>query len=207
MEDTRDGQVNGFSRRQALRVVGSTASVVPFVGRATAENSEQRYVGVSYSPATHKEQGEVFGSLNFRDGSVKGRLEIGGFNIPIGQDGREKPVEDDGLRRTYIIVKDQPAFVRDGKPLVVKLIRIPGRVYGYLSRSETYGKLAFLMGPKADYRPRDARNALPNKGAGRDNAPPEQMPDRGIPKRVPLHKQAEHWEKVTTSRNGNGGAK
>lgn len=166
----------------------TSAATLPFVGHTTAEeqNEEERFVGVSYSPTTHKEQGKATGSLNFHQQSVSGTLEVGGFNIPIGDREESSPEERTETRVRYIFSKTEPAFTRDNKPLIVKLDRFSRNVGGYLTREGEYGKLAFILGPEEEGDSvEDVRGALPNQGRGRKNAPAQQMPNQGIPKRLP----------------------
>lgn len=184
--------MQGFSRRQALRIAGSTATTLPLVGQTVASEGEGKrpYTGVSYSTLTHEVQRDGFSSLNFQENSVQGKLNVGGFEIPIGSNESMRTPSSSLDHDKYVVWKTQPKFTEDGKPLKVVINNHPRNINGYLSRSGAFGDLGFTMGPDENDNPGDVRKALPGKGKGVNNGVEQKIPDKGLPEYVPIDEHA-----------------
>lgn len=192
-----------ISRRKALQVASGTASTIPMMGLSLAqENQAKDFIGVSYSPLTQKAQSKVSARLKFHENAITGRLKVGGFTIPLKRDGEPvKASRREGNRRaTFHLVRSEERFTVEERVarengnghrteirnLNIKLELKGEYVVGYLSRRGNFGKLAYTMWPTARHDGGDVRTLLVNDGQGYADAPPQKMPEEGLPARPPL---------------------
>lgn len=166
------------------------------------EDGVTEFVGVSYSPLTQKAQGEVSAKLNFHDNKVNGKLNVGGFNIPVKRDGEavEASHHESRYSATFHLTRSENQFTVEetvandngqgtktvGRDLNVKLELKGEHVVGYLSRRGDFGKLAYTMWPQQNHSGKNPHGLLVNDGEGYDDAPPQPMPPEGLPSRPPL---------------------
>jgi hypothetical protein len=184
---------SGMTRRSVLGGIGGTvaaSALTPPVALAAKKDKDVQYAGKAYDPLTDKEQGDASAVLNVTDNGLKGRLEIAGFDIPIGRSGRIAGNNTHPTVETFRFEKDAKRFTvtEDGEelPLQATVSVLNGLVSGLVTRpSPKYGDLAFSLNPtEKGFSAEAIGNALrPDQKA---NIVPGfekiSMPQSGIPK-------------------------
>lgn len=174
-----------LSRRKALKLASSaTAASAIGTGVVTATEAQTEYVGVSYDPFNHKTQGPVSARLEENSKGVTGTLNVGGFQIPVGEEQRLPPVNRGEPNQQYITVKHDDEFTRKERSLKIDFTNYGADVAGNLTRrGPEFGLLGFTLVPADEMSQSDVRSLLPNDGRGVEHRPDKPMPSSGIPGR------------------------
>jgi len=185
----KDGSIGGeVTRRRVMQSIGGAASSALLVGavhgRSTGEVTE--FEGVSYDPLTHEFQRVARAEIETRDNGITGRLEVGGFTIPMTGPGKQqtlKPNGGDAQILQYGLIDSTKANLKDGTPLQVQFKDYGNGLNGTLNRSgRVDGKLAFTLGNVADGHTWESiRDGLTGGGDGKPDVPNKGIPERGIP--------------------------
>jgi len=183
-----DHTAMGMTRRGIMRSVGGAAGSTLLVGAVHGRSTGQvtEFEGVSYDPLTHEFQRVARAEIETHADGITGRLEVGGFNIPITGPGSQytlKPTEGDAQTLHYAIINDPEANRKDSAPLQVQFQDYGHGLAGTITRpGQISGELAFTLG-NVETGPswETIRDGLTGGGDGKPDVSNKDIPERGIP--------------------------
>lgn len=180
MRDERitDGTAN---RRTVLKGIGAGAlGGVTGIG-AAAGAPTGRVAGISYDTLTGKAGGPVSGTVDVDDGRLRGRLDVAGFSIPLGELER---LEDDGskARARYAATLSGRKFRAGDVPLKVTVRREDDHFAGLLGRPDAeYGHLGFFVDDEARIDPTTVLSTREARGRWAEGPHTFEVPETGLP--------------------------
>jgi len=175
---------NGAKRRSVLRMIGAVpgAGLLSTSATALGRGTEREFRGLSYDPRTHIEQQPARATLEFTEDGPTGTLQVAGFRLPIESGELEEVGRLDDLVG-YRFEFDDSQFTKNGAPLEGDFQTDGKNIVGSLTRpSGEYDELSFtLKAVEEGGKPERVRQALSKK----DPENPPEIPDQGIPTRLP----------------------
>lgn len=168
---------SSVSRRTILRMSGGSIGASALVG-VVSGGPREAMVGPTYDTLTHKPGVNAEGAVD--DGAeLGGRLGIAGYDLDLGR--LERSSSTDGTER-YSGTFDEPRYLKDDKPLRLRIQRRNGQIYGTLSRpSGEYGKLGFMLFSGGGQRAKQARRSLVPDSRWVDSSYSFETPETGLP--------------------------
>ncbi|WP_459190655.1 hypothetical protein [Halosimplex sp. J119] len=138
---------------------------------------------------TDKEQGDTTATINRTPKGLKGKLDIAGYNIPIGNKERVADENSHPDVETFSFVTDKDRFTvhEQGEklPLEVRIDVLNDRITGTLTRpSSEYGSVAFSLNPSDEgFTHSDLKGVLRPEHATAQSDESEEItiPSEGIP--------------------------
>ncbi|MEF8974895.1 MAG: hypothetical protein V5A21_01540 [Halapricum sp.] len=213
MPGDKIGERIPFNRRSVLKQMSGSvgASILGLSGISTvAADSKREFVGVTYDTRTHQVQRPAHAHIQHHgEGEITGKLQLGGFNIKLGDSGRLSPYKKAGPLWQYYIELTEPQYTRDGEKLICKLEFDGHHIVGLLTRpSDRFADLSYTMNAKDNGASvgKIRKMPSPEEQAKKFDKVPD-ISEKGIPTSTSLKNLKPKGEKKRKKKGKKGGEK
>ncbi|WP_154552126.1 hypothetical protein [Halorhabdus sp. CBA1104] len=211
-----DNQIGGrlpFSRRSVLKQMSGSvgAGLVGLSGIGTvAADSKRKFVGVTYDTRTHQVQRPAHAQIQHHgEGEISGKLQLGGFNIKLGDSGTLSPYKKAGPLWQYYIELTEPQYTRDGEKLICKLEFDGHHIVGIVTRpSDRFADLSYTMNAKENGASvgKIRKMLSPEEEAKKFDEVPD-ISEKGVPTSTSLKNLKPKGKKKRKKKDNKGGEK